>query len=86
MCIQRRDSQPGSSATDIRRPIMCSLPTATRFHIMGGECNYLLRVTPGEKRLEFVPDDEWQTPDMKGWDETVRILVVHAKLNLRNNS
>jgi IMP and pyridine-specific 5'-nucleotidase len=27
-----------------------------RFHVMGGECNYLLRVTPEDKRLEFVPD------------------------------
>eukprot|EP00983_Pelagomonas_calceolata_P004761 155710-Pelagomonas_calceolata.AAC.3 len=28
-----------------------------RFHVMGGECNYLLRVTPEDKRLEFVPDE-----------------------------
>ncbi len=38
---------------------------------MGGECNYLLRVTPDSKRLEFVPDDEWKTPIMKGWQEEV---------------
>ena len=39
---------------------------------MGGECNYLLRVTPDTKRLEFVPDDEWKIPIMKGWREEVR--------------
>ena len=38
---------------------------------MGGECNYLLRVTPEEKRLEFVPDEEWQLPMMRMWDEKV---------------
>jgi len=28
-----------------------------RFHLMGGECNYLLRVHPESYRLEFVPDE-----------------------------
>eukprot|EP00955_Chlamydomonas_euryale_P082516 363737-Chlamydomonas_euryale.AAC.7 len=36
---------------------------------MGGECNYLLRVTPDDKRLEFVPEDLWQTDVMRRWDE-----------------
>ena len=27
-----------------------------RFHLMGGECNYLLRVNPKSYGLEFVPD------------------------------
>jgi IMP and pyridine-specific 5'-nucleotidase len=36
---------------------------------MGGECNYLLRVNPATMRLEFVPDDDWQTPEMLAWDE-----------------
>ena len=36
---------------------------------MGGECNYLLRVTPDDKRLEFVPDEEWQLPVMRAWEE-----------------
>lgn len=36
---------------------------------MGGECNYLLRVTPDTKRLEFVPDDLWKSPAMKAWKE-----------------
>jgi hypothetical protein len=40
-----------------------------RFHLMGGECNYLLRVNPRSKQLEFVPDDEWMTPEMLAWDE-----------------
>ncbi|PSC72200.1 IMP-specific 5-nucleotidase [Micractinium conductrix] len=39
-----------------------------RFHIMGGECNYLLRVN-AEKRLEFVPDEEWKSLVMKAWTE-----------------
>jgi len=39
-----------------------------RFHIMGGECNYLLRVNE-ECRLEFVPDEEWMTPYMLSWQE-----------------
>uniref|UniRef100_A0A6S8JCL5 IMP-specific 5'-nucleotidase 1 n=1 Tax=Dunaliella tertiolecta TaxID=3047 RepID=A0A6S8JCL5_DUNTE len=40
-----------------------------RFHVMGGECNYLLRVTPEDKRLEFVPDEEWKTEEMCRWHE-----------------
>jgi IMP and pyridine-specific 5'-nucleotidase len=36
---------------------------------MGGECNYLLRVNPHTKHLEFVPDEEWMTPEMLAWDE-----------------
>lgn len=36
---------------------------------MGGECNYLLRVNPNTKHLEFVQDDEWMTPEMLAWDE-----------------
>ncbi|KAF6251627.1 IMP-specific 5'-nucleotidase-domain-containing protein [Scenedesmus sp. NREL 46B-D3] len=40
-----------------------------RFHLMGGECNYLLRVNPHSKQLEFVPDDEWMTPEMLAWDD-----------------
>lgn len=39
-----------------------------RFHIMGGECNYLLRVTE-EYGLEFVPDEEWQSQAMRAWEE-----------------
>lgn len=36
---------------------------------MGGECNYLLRVNPTTYRLEFVPEEAWQTPEMLSWDE-----------------
>ncbi|KAL4452320.1 hypothetical protein ABPG75_007982 [Micractinium tetrahymenae] len=38
-----------------------------RFHIMGGECNYLLRVCGPDKRLQFVPDAEWKSPFMMSW-------------------
>lgn len=34
---------------------------------MGGECNYLLRVSGPDKRLEFVPDREWKSPCMMSW-------------------
>lgn len=33
----------------------------SRFLIMGGECNYLLRANE-DARLEFVPDAEWKSP------------------------
>ncbi len=45
---------------------------------MGGECNYLLRVTPETKRLEFVPDENWQTPGMQAWKEEVRRAHIHT--------
>ncbi|KAL6780644.1 hypothetical protein ACKKBF_B12340 [Auxenochlorella protothecoides x Auxenochlorella symbiontica] len=38
-----------------------------RFHVMGGECNYLLRVDRG--RLAFVPDSEWKSEFMASWRE-----------------
>lgn len=34
---------------------------------MGGECNYLLRVKPGDWGLEFVPDGEWKSAYMESW-------------------
>jgi len=52
------------SAQDGHRAELCSL----RFHIMGGECNYLLRVNR-ERRLEFVPDAEWKSQLMLRWSE-----------------
>jgi IMP-specific 5'-nucleotidase len=40
----------------------------SRFHMMGGECNYLLRVGPApERRLQFVPDGQWKSEYMMGW-------------------
>lgn len=51
-----------------------------RFHIMGGECNYLLRVTPETKRLEFVPDHQWQTPSMRAWrEEDIQAMLTGAE-------
>jgi hypothetical protein len=44
---------------------------------MGGECNYLLRVNPTTYRLEFVPEEAWQTPEMLSWDED-DIKVVYT--------
>lgn len=37
-----------------------------RFHIVGGECNYLLRVGR-DYRLEFVPDTDWMSSCMLSW-------------------
>jgi IMP and pyridine-specific 5'-nucleotidase len=45
-----------------------ALPKEVRekFHVMGGECNYLLRVND-EYRLEFVPSEEWHSEHMYDW-------------------
>eukprot|EP00889_Picochlorum_renovo_P004605 jgi/Picre1/31635/NNA_006986.t1 len=44
-----------------------------KFHIMGGECNYLLRVATCDKtyrrRLEFVPEEEWKSSYMMSWKQ-----------------
>jgi IMP and pyridine-specific 5'-nucleotidase len=65
------------------------LPEATvrRFFIMGGECNYLLRVAPpggaaprARRRLEFVPDAEWKSPTMAAWrGEDIEALLDAAQ-------
>ena len=39
------------------RRLKLSPEVVGRFHLMGGECNYLLRVNPATYRLEFVPDE-----------------------------
>lgn len=39
--------------------------------MMGGECNYLLRVGPApQRRLEFVPDGLWKSDYMMGWRQS----------------
>ncbi|CAM6103264.1 unnamed protein product [Calypogeia fissa] len=45
------------------------------FHVMGGECNYLLRVK-SDYHLEFVPGELWKTQDMQEWaeDDVVKLL------------
>eukprot|EP00239_Pterosperma_sp_CCMP1384_P011567 CAMPEP_0197863058 /NCGR_PEP_ID=MMETSP1438-20131217/40237_1 /TAXON_ID=1461541 /ORGANISM="Pterosperma sp., Strain CCMP1384" /LENGTH=408 /DNA_ID=CAMNT_0043480803 /DNA_START=334 /DNA_END=1557 /DNA_ORIENTATION=+ len=50
-------------------PHLCS-----RFHIMGGECNYLLRIRE-DYRLEFVDDDLWVTPKLHFKEEDVEQLL-----------
>ncbi|BDA49790.1 IMP-specific 5'-nucleotidase 1 [Coccomyxa sp. Obi] len=47
-----------------------------RFHIMGGECNYVLRVARPDMRLQFVPDEDWKSPAMMSWaaDDIARLL------------
>lgn len=39
-----------------------------RFHVMGGECNYLLKLTD-DWRLKFEPNEDWMLPEMLEWDE-----------------
>ena len=47
---------------------------------MGGECNYLLRLSPTTKQLEFVPDHEWKTPCMQSWkDEDIKYVLKEAE-------
>ncbi|KAL3138405.1 hypothetical protein ABBQ32_006201 [Trebouxia sp. C0010 RCD-2024] len=58
-----------------------------RFHIMGGECNYLLRVSPTSKELEFVPDQEWKTPCMQAWqEEDIKYVLREAEKLLLDTS
>lgn len=60
--------------------------TTDRFHMMGGECNYLLAVTD-DYRLEFVPNERWQTEEMIGWDESaVEALLDTAQASLESHA
>ena len=44
-------------------------PNITKyFHVMGGECNYLLNVNE-TYGLQFVPNEEWATVEQYGWRE-----------------
>jgi IMP and pyridine-specific 5'-nucleotidase len=51
-----------------------------KFHVMGGECNYLLRVND-EYRLEFVPSEEWHSEHMYDWrdNDDVRMFLDRAE-------
>ncbi|KAG0613981.1 hypothetical protein M758_6G142500 [Ceratodon purpureus] len=62
-------------------------PTITQlFHVMGGECNYLLKVNEHYK-LEFVRDELWMSPDMLEWAESdIRELLDDAERALRSGS
>ena len=59
----------------------------SRFHVMGGECNYLLRCVGPQARLEFVPPEEWQLPEMLAWTEAdVQGLLDSAERALRSEA
>lgn len=61
------------------------LPTTitSLFHVVGGECNYLLKVNEHYK-LEFVPEELWMSPDMLQWsDSDVNRLLADAECALR---
>ncbi|CAL5220580.1 g2618 [Coccomyxa viridis] len=59
-----------------------------RFHIMGGECNYLLRVSrDSAKRLEFVPDEQWKSRAMMAWsEEAIQGMLSSAESVLRETA
>lgn len=64
-------------------------PTAQcRFHIMGGECNYLLRVSrDSQKRLELVPDEQWKSLAMMAWtEEAIQGMLSSAEGVLRETA
>ena len=48
----------------------------SRFHIMGGECNYLLNVDENF-RLQFVAPEGWMSPDMLAWEEESIAEILH---------
>jgi hypothetical protein len=56
-------------------------PATTRlFHVMGGECNYLLAVNE-QYRLEFVDDALWKLDSMLEWrEEEVTELLDDAEV------
>jgi len=54
------------------------------FHVMGGECNYLLQVN-SQYRLEFVPDELWKPQYMLEWMEpNVQKLLDDAECALQS--
>lgn len=59
-----------------------------RFHIMGGECNYLLRVTAdASKRLEFVPEEQWKSAAMMSWsEEAIQGMLSSAEAVLKETA
>lgn len=62
-------------------------PSITKFfHVMGGECNYLLRVD-NNYHLEFVEDKLWKSEDMFLWKEQdIQKLLDDAECALRSAS
>ncbi|GBG71702.1 hypothetical protein CBR_g9114 [Chara braunii] len=49
------------------------------FYVMGGECNYLLRVGK-DYHLEFVPDYLWKPAEMQNWkEEDIEALLGQAE-------
>ena len=57
-----------------------------RLVVMGGEANFLFAYTPDEKcKLEPVPKDEWQLPEMRSWtEENVKALLDVAEAALKD--
>lgn len=57
-----------------------------RFHIVGGECNYLLRVTSAYS-LEFVDSKDWMSSMMQSWTaDSIRKLLDEAEAVLLNTA
>jgi len=54
----------------------------SRFFVLGGECNYLIRCT-AEYRLAQVPEQQFQTPEILSWPaESITQLIQVAKRSL----
>ena len=82
MAARQASKEFGTRGRCWRRLLGC------RFHIMGGECNYLLRVSRGaERRLEFVPDEEWKSAAMMSWsEEAIQGMLTSAEAVLRDTA
>lgn len=67
--------------------IFLSLAAPLRFHILGGECNYLVRVVPGTYHLEMVPDEDWKDEEMMSWkEEDIKELLDNAEALIRQGA
>ena len=82
-CTQHAESLVSVKSYHMQRRGCCC-----RFHIMGGECNYLLRVSrDSEKRLEFVPDEQWKSQAMMAWsEEAIQSMLSSAESVLRETA
>ena len=70
-CIRSPAIKPGRSHPH---------PFLRRFHIVGGECNYLLHCSPWpECALAFVPEADWKSAFMLSWrEDAIQALLSDA--------
>jgi len=63
-----RYEQRLSGLLDAFRELRLNQSTLNNFFVLGGECNYLLRIT-ADYRLKFIDGHEWKTEVMESWDQ-----------------